>query len=125
MADKNCEERFYDVELFTKYGIPLPNDIVTSNYVNAELIVKVTSLCNFNSCWSTIKVEDKFPPILICYTDSIYCGLGTINPLPKVIENCGPYTLNLIDEKHQPIECDPLVIGLIQKRIRQLTLQEM
>ncbi|MBK7737645.1 MAG: HYR domain-containing protein [Saprospiraceae bacterium] len=115
LADKNCEERFYDVELFTKYGIPLPNDIVTSNYVNTELIVKVTSICNFNSCWSTIKVEDKFPPILICYSDSVYCGLNAIDPLPKVIENCGPYSLNLIDEIHEVISCDVNVIGLVRK----------
>jgi len=73
-----------------------------------------------NSCWGTMKVEDKLAPIVECAcpagntdpacefrcTDEAAFLAGTLNyPKPQVTEACGPYTTQISDEVIASLQC--------------------
>ncbi len=76
---------------------------VQINYLDVGKILRVMVFDprTGNSCWGEATVEDKFPPLLSCPSDtSILCSspldLLTLGQA-EVIENCGSYTLEYKD----------------------------
>ena len=55
----------YNIEIRTAGGL-LVDPALISNYIGQVLTVTVRDLCNGNSCWTTMKVEDKIAPQLAC-----------------------------------------------------------
>jgi Secretion system C-terminal sorting domain/Dockerin type I domain len=101
--------------------VPQP---LNNTHVGKIYTVKVTSPAG-NACWGTIKIEDKFPPVLTCATSpqNVNCAISNFNlstvqkvvfdnipnsipdiditattfGVPTVTENCGLYSLSYND----------------------------
>lgn len=48
-------------------------DTITCESLNTRVTVKVIDTRNGNSCWSNILVEDKLPPVIECFNDTLPC----------------------------------------------------
>jgi hypothetical protein len=90
---------------------------VNCTHVGKTLQVRVTDKCGGNFCWGTIKVEDKWAPVLTCTDLHLICAvtnydpaylqntLGLTNAYPLVEENCPPATLSFVDDWFD-LDCD-------------------
>ena len=92
-------------------GVPHPNGVIlTADALLKELSVSVEVVGGGNSCWSTIVLEDKFPPQITCPTEPIVTtcnGLDFIN-LPVSADNCANEAeLVIVEETSVPFDCDP------------------
>ena len=60
--------------------------LINSTAIGQTLTVTVTDPATGNSCWGTISVEDKIPPVIECRDITILCGeeLPT-EPAPEII----------------------------------------
>ena len=58
------------------------------------------------SCWGDVIVEDKFDPQIFCRNDTMSCGEYMMNPDPIVVENCSDFTLILLNELIQDVQCE-------------------
>ncbi len=109
----------YRVQVLGTNGQPLPpppgytgNVWITSANIGQTLTVRVW-LGN-NSCWGTIKIEDKLPPVIDC-PDDIIVGCyhpeyqpGVALPLPTATDNCGGNpVVTLLSDVTTDLECDP------------------
>jgi hypothetical protein len=113
------DPEFYTVDITTSTGQSLGNT-VTCAQVGQTLTVRVTDICDNNSCWGTLKVEDKLAPKLVCPIIQIPCNitnyspaylkntLGIIGGFPIVTENCPGYTQTFVDEFHDQ-DCPEMV----------------
>lgn len=85
-TDPTCT---YTVSVLGSNGLPIvgsPN--VTSAHIGMTLTVKVN--LELNSCWGTIKVEDKLAPVIDCPADlTISCYDNRTFSLPSATDNCG------------------------------------
>ena len=89
-------------------------------YIGKTIYGKVIDASGQNSCWTTIKVEDKLAPeiecpedlTLTCYQMATYC--------PVVYENCSHYTLNVIEETITVNDCKPST-GLPDEVLKVIT----
>jgi predicted transcriptional regulator len=63
--------------------------------------------CGGNTCWATIKVEDKTPPVSICRSIDLPCYQLDEYAGPFETDNCGGSVKNvLVSEKITPLFCD-------------------
>ncbi|HJW31282.1 MAG TPA: HYR domain-containing protein, partial [Saprospiraceae bacterium] len=78
----------------------LPSDTVDCSYAGQTLIVSVRNLCNIQSCWGSISIEDKLKPQIECT-----CPIGNDD------ENCNINCLqaNLLAQGIIPPELQPTV----------------
>lgn len=107
----------YVVEL-SYHNKPVPNPI-TLDHLGHTITATVTDTTTGNSCWSSIYVEDKFPPEVICEDDTVNCIVYNMHyDTPSVIEHCLTYELNKIDERIESLSCDERFI----KRVTQTFL---
>ncbi|HZV43797.1 MAG TPA: HYR domain-containing protein, partial [Saprospiraceae bacterium] len=105
LEGENEANNNYFVVITDQFGNILPEPIVNCTHVGQTLMVSVQNLCNNQSCWGTITVEDKLPPQIECTcpignTDTT-CNItclevnlllqGFIPPQlqPTVTDNCG------------------------------------
>jgi len=132
-VDQNCEAEItwdmvskpsdcsgnYLVEVLGNDGLPIPSSpVVTGDYLNQTLTVRVIDIPSGNYCWSTITIEDKMPPQIECSTDTIACWMLIDYDGPSVIDNCTPsedilVTLHL--EEFFPLSCDSLFVQRIER----------
>jgi len=83
----------------------LPDGVL---YVGKTIYGKVIDgATGLNSCWTTIKVEDKLAPVVECPDDLTLTCYQMATYCPEVTENCSHYTLNIIDETIQVNDCKP------------------
>lgn len=84
-------------------------DMVDCSNIGKYYLVNVKGDCDQNSCWSTISVEDKKPPIFDCppMTDTVEvtCLLDDVAP-PTAMDNCGPVTVILSNEVIDDADCE-------------------
>src|SRR5258706_12791358 len=71
---------------------PLTNTVYCEQ-LGQELMVMVTELPTGNSCMSTVLVEDKLPPVLICTSDTLPCNtnipsIDFESLIESVTDNC-------------------------------------
>jgi hypothetical protein len=97
----------YDVDIMG----PL-NDTVYCAQIGQELMVVVTELPTQNSCMSTVFVEDKLKPVLVCQSDTLPCNTDIASIdfeslIESVTDNCD----NDVDLWHsytiQNLPCNP------------------
>lgn len=90
----------------TPSGPPMQGSpVVDCDDIGKTIYARVTN--GTNTCWGTVKVEDKLKPIITPPTGllEISCiEMVNFQP-PFVFENCGPYTLNIVNETITP--CTP------------------
>ncbi len=80
----------FTVVITTSWGAYL-GDKVDCSHIGLQLTGKVINDCNGNTCWGTLKVEDKKPPKWQCPTDTLLVSCETeIDSLPHpfVVDNC-------------------------------------
>lgn len=63
----------YSVMLTMPDGTVIPNNLLTEEHIGIEITAKLIEGCGGNSCWATITVEDKLPPVLYCEDTEIVC----------------------------------------------------
>ena len=86
-------------------------DVVTGAYLGKVLNYTISNPSHGFYCWGTIKVEDKFPPTIVCTNDTITCVEPLSNAkLPLGLDNCGA-TLVLLDNFYTPLNCDANFLG--------------
>lgn len=110
VLNKNCSDDAYTVLLFDEHNIPIPNQILTREYIGTKITAKTYYRCSPNYCWTTVLVEDKLAPKLVCRIDSLYCFEDSLI-MPDVIEACGVAKINVIDVIYESIMCDENVLG--------------
>lgn len=85
-------ECLYEVVIMGSNGVPIPGSpFLNSSHVGKTFQVKILS--DHNSCWGTILVEDKFPPMIDCPEPiTINCYDKRTFSLPSASDNCGIVT---------------------------------
>ncbi len=98
----------YSVGIQTLTGLPAPNPLSCA-YVGQTLKVKIIDTCTGSSCWGTVKIEDKIPPVIPCKDITLPCAIGIINPdylgdslgiaagKPAVTDNCSLSAVTFTD----------------------------
>ena len=132
-VDQNCEAEItwdmisipsgcsgdYLVEVLGDDHQPIPTSpIVTAEYIDETLTVRVTDIASGNYCWSTIDIEDKMPPIIVCENDTIPCWVLLDYEGPVVSDNCtneDDIEVVLTHEDKNLLHCDPEFIKVIHR----------
>ena len=87
-GDYDCYDGF-KVELLE--GANIGQAMLDESYLGQTVQVKVTSPLG-NSCWGTVTVESKLPPVLVCTDTTIICNLSTdpavIGGQPTATNSC-------------------------------------
>ncbi|MBK8054665.1 MAG: HYR domain-containing protein [Saprospiraceae bacterium] len=112
-------DTLYKINVKTSNGQNL-GPVVSSNELDKTLTYTITHPSGF-SCSSTVKVEDKIKPRVICRTDSIKVScLAKIDTIqkPQVWDNCPGARVELVDLRHTTFSCDPNYIGRVLRTWR-------
>ncbi len=106
----------YAVVLMDANGNIIPNATLTSDYLWTPVMAKVMDGCSGNSCWSTVTLEDKIAPSIICEDITISCNDMLNYDSPLAIDNCDSSpTVTLLSEIITPLDCDPDNVKLITR----------
>ena len=63
----------YDIEAYDENGALVLNNIVNADHVGQVISFGIFYSCNGNSCWGSVTVEDKLPPVFQCTDVAIPC----------------------------------------------------
>ncbi|MCB0655981.1 MAG: hypothetical protein KDC57_07595, partial [Saprospiraceae bacterium] len=115
-----CSNAF-NVSLTDQWGNALGNTIGLDQ-VGQKITYRVTDPGSGNSCWGYIKVEDKYPPQILCVNDTISCfDLSERAELTVAGDNCfyDPTKTNILEKQWIDLGCDDReFIGYMARRIR-------
>ena len=91
----------YFVIITDQNGNVIPNATLTSEHIGQCFTVTVANECNDQSCWGTICVEDKIPPVVECTDITISCGdiLDPVTTAPYNYDACGDVELTYTDSE--------------------------
>lgn len=104
VLEGDVPEELFSVTIFSPNGIPLGN-VVTGQFLNQTLRVRVNDLCNGNICFTNAKIVDRVPPTMVCPELTLSCAIPSFTPeylkntlnvpgaYPDVTDNCSPFTL--------------------------------
>ena len=108
---------------YTNYVVdivgPLTN-VVTCDEIGQTLMVKVTDTIANNSCWSSLNVEDKLAPVIICTPDTLPCGtdINTIDYeslIDSLSDNCDDDLTLWFNQDFTDFDCDPMFAGKVTR----------
>ncbi len=106
----------YAVVLMDGNGEIIPNATLTSEHLWTPIMAKVMDGCSGNSCWSTVTLEDKIAPSIVCEDITISCNDMLTYEGPLAIDNCDSSpTVTLLSEVISPLDCDPDNVKLITR----------
>ena len=113
----------YDIEITDEYGnimgVEAPDGVIlTADALQKQLTVSVDVVGGGNSCWSTLTLEDKFPPQITCPDGPIIttCNGVDLIDLPISADNCANEAhLVIIDEEYEPMECHEVYLSRIMR----------
>ncbi|HEX5625674.1 MAG TPA: SdrD B-like domain-containing protein, partial [Saprospiraceae bacterium] len=107
----------YAVMVMNKDGSLVPNNILTYDHIGKSFTAKVINVCSGNSCWSTVSVEDKVRPTIVCLNDTIDCALMKSYLKPIINDNCDPDPERIIlDEQIENTPCNPLYSKIVTRQ---------
>ena len=105
----------FAVMLTDASGQPIAGNVLTCDYVGQMVTAKVINTCSGNSCWAKITVEDKLPPIIECFDDTLTCVVFRKYQGPRVHDNCDPNPkITFTDERIEPI-CDTMFVKKVTR----------
>ncbi len=111
----------YVVMLTDMHGNAIPNATLTHEHVGTTVMAKLLEGCGGNSCWSSIKVEDKVAPISICRDIILPCYKLDEYEGPFERDNCdGEVTNIIVSETATPLTCNEDYVKYID-RVYQAT----
>ncbi|MFM2392346.1 MAG: hypothetical protein RLZZ546_323, partial [Bacteroidota bacterium] len=107
----------YVVMLFNSDNTPIAGNKITAKSIGKNITAKLIQGCSQNSCWSSIKVEDKSAPKIICKdTIVVNCYDSALMP-PIAIDNCDAITkVTLTDSFSTSTSCHKLYSLFINKK---------
>lgn len=97
----------YIVSVLGSNGQPIPGSpVVGAAYIGETLTVKVS--LGANSCWGTITIEDKLPPIIDCPDDmTVSCYESSDFPNPIATDNCdGNIPVDIVSDEIVDLDCN-------------------
>lgn len=119
--ESRCPNGDFEVIVMEKNTVIPTSPYVGPDHLWKTLTVKVRDRISNNSCWSSIYVEDKQPPIIICENDTMNCNAFPFYEGPEWIERCDTGSvLTKVGETSDPFLCDPE----FTKRITQYWVAE-
>ncbi len=88
------------IEILDNNGNVLPTSpFLNESHIGQTFQVRVIDSITTNSCWGSIIVKDKTPPIIDCQNDTLTCAAQDISPdaigYPIVTDNCSDTVANL------------------------------
>lgn len=88
------------IEILDNNGTVLSTSpFLNESHIGQTFQVRVIDSITTNSCWGSIIVKDKTPPIINCRNDTLTCAVQNISPdsigYPTVIDNCSDTIANL------------------------------
>ncbi len=111
----------YVVMLTDVHGNVIPNATLTNDHVGTTVMAKLIEGCGGNSCWSSIKVEDKYAPVSICRDIILPCYKVDEYEGPFERDNCdGDVTNIIVSETATPLTCNVDFVKYID-RVYQAT----
>ncbi|HEX5625634.1 MAG TPA: hypothetical protein VFX48_06450, partial [Saprospiraceae bacterium] len=101
----------YRVVVYDLNNFPLADATVRSRHIGKTLTVAV--FLGNNSCWGSIHVEDKLPPIIECpLPDTVFCNLADYEfAEPVVTDNCTGVHRHEISDVTVKYPCDSVLAG--------------
>jgi uncharacterized repeat protein (TIGR01451 family) len=106
----------YIVILTDKHGNEIPNATLTSIHAGTKVMAKLMEGCGGNSCWSTITVEDKMPPLSVCRDIVLPCYKLDEYKGPFETDNCGgPVTNIIVNEDITVLTCNDEYVKYIDR----------
>lgn len=97
----------YSVRVHDRNGQIIPNSTVGYSHIGQTLQVSV--FLGNNSCWGTIKVEDKLAPQLDCGDEQFTTCADTsfVPTLPILVDNCDPNPeILVLSDVINDLDCD-------------------
>ncbi|MEZ4896074.1 MAG: T9SS type A sorting domain-containing protein [Saprospiraceae bacterium] len=119
-----------DLILMLEYPYPYYNqlypdrNIVDASLVGQKLVYKVIDPYTNNYCWGNIKVEDKYPPQVLCQNDTVSClNLDEAVHLVSSSDNCRLYgdpKIDILAMKWVGYDCntDTTFLGYVARQTR-------
>lgn len=107
----------YQVMLMDDKGQLMAGNAIDASHAGKTVIAKLFEGCSGNSCWSTLKIEDKTPPVMICNdTVEVSCYKADTYPGPLTQDNCGgEVKIVVLDSLNKPLFCHPYYNMYIDK----------
>ncbi|MCB9320596.1 MAG: hypothetical protein H6570_15040 [Lewinellaceae bacterium] len=103
------------------WGNDVPNP-VTGDYAGQTLTISVRNIVTNNVCWSKAKIEEKFPPQIICQNDTISClEMDAKIDLVLLEDNCQMYParMEVLEKQWTDLGCDDReFIGYMARKVR-------
>jgi len=98
----------YEIELRDEYGNVVDNNFDFTDIGKCFTFSVSVPLCNDQSCWGNVCVEDKFIPTIDCGMPvTLPCNASEDDyPDPIVSDNCGGAELVLVNQTITPAECE-------------------
>lgn len=96
----------YTVQVLGSNNQPIPNSpFVGAAYIGQTLTVKIS--LGANSCWGSISIEDKLPPVIDCPDDmTVSCYQSSDFPNPVATDNCdGNIAVDVVSDEIVDLDC--------------------
>ncbi len=112
-----CPNPRYRVDVLDHNKKLLPGSpYITKEFMKYTVIGMVYDSTSRNSCWTKINVEDKWGPVILCRSDTLYCNDTTIFDTPEFFDWCDTSpTLQLVGEEIETFPCDPDYLKLLTR----------
>lgn len=103
----------YSVMLLNEHNEVIPNATLNASHIGMTVTAKVVDGCSGNSCWTTILVEDKLNPTIICEGSDLFCNRIDSYAGPVAEDNCGGnVTISLLSDAYTPYtDCNEEFLG--------------
>jgi len=106
-----------------KDGNRYNTNILDSRFLGQCVTVRVEfEVCNQQSCWVEVCVEDKYPPQIMCENDTVSCfNLEESADEIQLADNCQMYPVQtkILEKRWVDYGCDnPLFIGYLARKLR-------
>lgn len=110
----SCPDGVFTINVKTLDEVVIPTSpIVTSDYLDQQLIAEVVDDVSGNVGWGYINIEDKLAPVIICEDVTVSCT-EIQGFTPMVMDACDPNpTVTLLTQSTTPLSCDPDFIEVI------------
>ncbi len=113
---------------YPEYTALLGPNGVDKRLVGYKLVYRVVDTATQNSCWGKIKIEDKYPPQIICQDDTISCWESELFPVPLIdnnpngLDRCGyPAKTEEISRRWVDYNCqNDTFVGYVIRNVRAI-----
>ncbi|MCB9317894.1 MAG: T9SS type A sorting domain-containing protein [Lewinellaceae bacterium] len=111
------------------YGYLAP-DKVDASLIGYTLLWRVIDSTTGNYAWGYVRIEDKFPPQIVCMNDTVSClRADAVTLMAEAQDSCGLFyvpepKIEFLERKWVSYDCDQdtALIGYMTRRVRAIDL---